>query len=866
MSEQNTPLETLTELYGAELANAQLELEAEAYSIGEKNFREAMEAKAAAGQGADTSVSRPLIADLIPKLVSKYNAFIQEQSEGKPGKKAAAFRLLKGLDPERLAFVATRCVVAALCDVSRGGNILVNVTMDIGREVEDEARFGRIRDLDQKEYQRNIAKQIAKRSSDHFKRSYARAVEASMRDTGDITAWENWSAADRNAVGLKMVEFLIELGIVEITHTNPGNPKLHRQLLTLTTEVAQWMAGRTDFLAGISPVYAPCVVPPKPWTNIDSGGYWGRGRSNPKLIKARNKRTLRRYREVDLGKTMKAVNLIQNTPWTVNRDVLAVVTEIMQWRKNPLGGIESPEVLELPQKLNQEVAEANPEILRSWKREAATVYRKERSRRSRRMSIEHVVQTATKFAQFDRIWFPYNVDFRSRVYAIPSFSPQGTDLTKGLLMLADATTMGEDGEYWLRMHIANTAGLDKEPMDVRQKWTYDNEQLILDTAENPLDNRWWSDEADSPFCFLAACFEFAKWKRSENPKEYCCGIPIAFDGSCSGIQHFSAMLRDSSGGAAVNLIPADRPSDIYRIVSDKVNLMLDADIAGGTETGVVPTPDPDTGEIHERVSYGTKEMARWWKSYGVNRKVTKRSVMTLPYGSKEYGFADQLLEDIIQPAVDRHGPGVFPDTTMASRYMAGLIWEALGTTVVAAVQAMKWLQKAASAVISEGMPVHWVTPVGFPVWQEYRKSTLKRVDTMICGSIRLTMQVSQDENEAALNPLDRHKNVNGISPNFIHSMDASHLMLTVLAANESGVGHFAMIHDSFGTCPGNAGAMFRVVRETMVKTYKENDVILGFYEGFVNSLSDKAKEKIPELPEKGDLKLEDILESQYCFC
>ena len=35
------------------------------------------------------------------------------------------------------------------------------------------------------------------------------------------------------------------------------------------------------------------------------------------------------------------------------------------------------------------------------------------------------------------------------------------------------------------------------------------------------------------------------------------------DGSCNGLQNFSAMLRDEVGGKAVNLIPSDKPQDVY---------------------------------------------------------------------------------------------------------------------------------------------------------------------------------------------------------------------------------------------------------------------------------------------------------------
>lgn len=856
---QKSPLEELTELYGEDLAVAQLALEAESYELGEKRFQEAMAYKAEVGQAGDTKVSRPLIAELLPKLSSKLVDFIASQQTGRPGKKASAFKFLKGLDTDRIAYLAIRTTI----NLSTSDELQpVQLAEAIGRDVEDEARFGRIRERDEAVFKRSVAPAILKRSADHFKRAYARAVEVSMQDAGDLGAWESWGTSNRVAVGLKAIELMIEIGFVVLGDDRPGNPKLHRKTITLSDEVSNWISHRAGFLAGCNPMWSPTVVPPKPWTGIHKGGYWGRGRSNPKFIRGLSKTARRRYYDVDLSNVMDAVNTIQATPWQVNKRVLEVAQEVVQWNHIQIDGIASPQVIPKPDRMDG--MDEDSATLKLWKRKAAKTWRLERGRRSRRLAVEYTLSQAKRFSEHDRIWFPHNLDFRSRVYSISSFSPQGTDLAKGLLLLADPSPMGETGEYWLRMQLANTAGLDKEPMDVRQQWTYDNEALILATAEAPLENLWWATESDSPFCFLAACFEYANWKASHNPELYVCGLPIAFDGSCSGIQHFSAMLRDEVGGAAVNLTPGDRPADIYRSVADKVQLAVDHDLVHGTEDELVTETCDETGEILEKVKHGTKTTAKWWNDFGITRKVTKRSVMTLPYGSTEYGFADQLLEDIIQPAIDGVGEHVFPSAGAASHYMAGLIWDALETTVVAAVGAMSWLQKAAGALAGQNMPAHWVTPVGFPVWQEYKKKDMKRVDTIICGSIRLTMSVALEEK--AEDELNRYKQVSAISPNFVHSMDASHLMLTSLKARDQGVGHFAMIHDSFGTCPGNAGVMFKVVRECMVDTYKHNDVILGFYEGFALSLTEKSAEKIPELPPKGTLDLDGIINSTYCFC
>ena len=315
----------------------------------------------------------------------------------------------------------------------------------------------------------------------------------------------------------------------------------------------------------------------------------------------------------------------------------------------------------------------------------------------------------------------------------------------------------------------------------------------------------------------------------------------------------------------MNLIPSEKPSDIYRIVADKVNLILDEHIKEGTPDYTEEKTDKETGEITTLSKRGTHSLATHWRAYGVDRGVTKRSVMTLPYGSKQFGFAEQLLSDIIIPACLERGEGVFPAAREAATYMAKLIWDSLGTTVVAAVKAMDWLQKVAGVLTKENMPCHWVTPVGFPCWQEYRQSDVHRIDTVINGSVRITMSVARHASQDGPKMLDRHKQQNGISPNFVHSMDASHLMLTVLEAQANGVEHFATIHDSFGTCPGLAGVMFKAVRECMVRTYGERDVIQDFYNTFESMLSEENRGTIPAFPPKGTLDLNLIRSSLYCF-
>lgn len=70
--------------------------------------------------------------------------------------------------------------------------------------------------------------------------------------------------------------------------------------------------------------------------------------------------------------------------------------------------------------------------------------------------------------------------------------------------------------------------------------------------------RWWAG-AEKPWQCLAACIEVRDALASGNPEAFRSRLPVQMDGSCNGLQHYAALGRDSTGGAAVNLRPATRP-------------------------------------------------------------------------------------------------------------------------------------------------------------------------------------------------------------------------------------------------------------------------------------------------------------------
>ncbi|UNA05390.1 DNA-directed RNA polymerase [Pantoea phage vB_PdeP_F5M1C] len=739
------PFNTLADHYGSALAREQLALEHESYELGERRFLKMLERQAKVGEIADNAAAKPLLATLLPKLTTRIIEWLEEYAS-KKGRKPVAYAPLQLLKPEASAFITLKVILASL--TSTNMTTIQAAAGMLGKAIEDEARFGRIRDLEAKHFKKHVEEQLNKRHGQVYKKAFMQVVEADMIGRGLLggEAWSSWDKETTMHVGIRLIEMLIEsTGLVELQRHNAGNAGSDHEALQLAQEYVDVLAKRAGALAGISPMFQPCVVPPKPWVAITGGGYWANGRRPLALVRTHSKKGLMRYEDVYMPEVYKAVNIAQNTAWKINKKVLAVVNEIVNWKNCPVADIPSLERQELPPKPDD--IDTNEAALKEWKKAAAGIYRLDKARVSRRISLEFMLEQANKFANKKAIWFPYNMDWRGRVYAVPMFNPQGNDMTKGLLTLAKGKPIGEEGFYWLKIHGANCAGVDKVPFPERIAFIEKHVDDILACAKDPINNTWWAEQ-DSPFCFLAFCFEYAGV--AHHGLSYNCSLPLAFDGSCSGIQHFSAMLRDEVGGRAVNLLPSETVQDIYGIVAQKVNEILKQDAINGTPNEMITVTDKDTGEISEKLKLGTSTLAQQWLAYGVTRSVTKRSVMTLAYGSKEFGFRQQVLDDTIQPAIDSGKGLMFTQPNQAAGYMAKLIWDAVSVTVVAAVEAMNWLKSAAKLLAAEvkdkktkeilrhRCAVHWTTPDGFPVWQEYRKPLQKRLDMIFLGQFRLT--------------------------------------------------------------------------------------------------------------------------------
>lgn len=826
----------------------QVELEKEMTSEGVTIYKRSMLKAQERGQETRVPAGLRMLKAAIEPTAKAIREFVEEAKSGRAGRRHLAARYLEGIDPETVAYLTARVI---LDRVSAPAQLLQRVGTAVGRAIEDEVRFRTFEEVAADNY-RMTERNLEKTSNTRHRR---RVLVFQMNRSG--LEWEAWPDVDVVHLGVKLVELFIECtGLVEAVKADKS-----RYRVRPTAKTLEWFEQAHARHALLCPVYMPCVIPPKPWTSPLSGGYWTNAVRRQPLVKARSTGFLDELFNTEMPEVYAAINAVQNTPWAINKRILEVADYM--WKEGLGLGSVLPSRLgvDMPPKpawLTPEfdvktMTDEQKDQFKEWKGATTEAHTEKARQVSRRLQTDSILRVAERFAPEKAIYFPHSMDFRGRLYAIPSFlSPQGGDLAKGLLQFAEGKPLGtEVAAGWLAIHGANTYGFDKASLEDRIGWVEQNQDAILRSAQDPLSEPFWQD-ADSPWCFLAFCTEWLGF--CEQGLDFVSQLPIALDGSCNGIQHYSAMLRDPVGGAAVNLVPAEKPSDIYGEVAQVTTAKLRLNLSCNGEDA---------------------ETSRLWLDFGIDRKITKRSVMVLPYGGtymscKEYvgrAVKDAIAAGATNPWAAPAGSGAAQKLAAkkafnkATHHLAKYVWASISDVVVKAKEGMGWLQACTRLAAKTSLPINWRTPDGFRVQQAYKVVTANRIETKLFGErIRLSLATETPT-------IDGARQITAIAPNFVHSMDASALRSCVNIAVANGLTSFAMIHDSYGTLAADTEALGLYLRHAFVDLYSEHDVLSQFRAGIDEMLAsdEKARKKLPAVPEKGSLDLKAVLHSDFFF-
>lgn len=572
------------------------------------------------------------------------------------------------------------------------------------------------------------------------------------------------------------------------------------------------------------------IVPPDDWEGFVGGGFKSNRRKiNHPLVSLRyiSRDVFKLYKNKCTPEKMplvfKQVNYIQSIPFSISRDVVALIQQVYDIGGGIFGIPETndPPAPEFPFAVDWD-KETAPEhelkIFSAWKYQTSLWHEEILIRRSKIREITsffHAIHEG-----IEKVYFPVFLDFRGRLYYNANPNPQGTDIARATLNFYNKKPLGADGLFWLKVHLANSLGYDKTRFKDRVKYVDSILEDLFKALESPLDH-YGMFGTDNPLSAYITTLELKRAIESGDPESYLCGIPVHMDATVSGTQHFSALLRDEVGAEFTNLIDlgGDMKADLYTKVSD---VALE-----------------DAKQWSMLVDY--KDTAEKWINFGIARDLAKKPVMTYTYGVTKF-----TVQEHIHGYLSTNGTGGVEFTRADIAFATDRLFKGIAKTIPATVNGMKFLQDVAREVGHSAM--NWTTPSGFFIHFNALTNERKRIRIKSAGVDLVWIQ----ELGSTTQP---QKMVSGVAPNFVHGNDASHLCLTSSLMKDSGF-DMVCIHDSFGTHPCDVTQMHKHIRESFITMYTED--VLGNFVQEVGATLD--------LPLYGNFDLSNVRDSEFFFC
>ena len=849
----------------AERREIQSRLERDCVDAAVARWRE--ENQALLKMGLNSNLSAPSLSSRLYEWQTALEKRLTKEMEDVDSAEAAAKKNRNDMDrclygpiirqshPSRLAAVTILSTLSSLAvNGADKGVPLTTVVTQLAKVAEEEIRAQR-----QTKARSGAASKAAQVSRRRILRRSTASTPAPQTDFKTATAAEGdsvvptnaeetaWPATIRTKIGAMLLSALIESAKVTVVKEHPDTKALisqiqpafsHANILKRGRKLGILVPNRTlvdlmkreprgDFLAR----HLPMVVEPEPWSKFDKGGFVEYPAS---LVRIKyGEKDQRIYTEAalargDMDQVLKGLDVLGRTAWRINRPVFDVM--LQAWNTGE-------EIANIPP-LNPNIpippepdASEDPMQRRVWIRSVKAAENEKSGLHSVRCFMNFQLEIARAFRD-QTFYFPHNIDFRGRAYPVPTYlNHMGADHVRGLMSFAKGKALGENGLRWLKVHLANVFGYDKASLSDREGFAMDNLENIRDSVDNPLKGKRWWLKAEDPWQCLAACYEIKAAMDLADPTQHVSHLPVHQDGTCNGLQHYAALGGDTWGARQVNLEPGDRPADVYSAVAELVKENITKDIE---------QDNPFAKALQGKIT----------------RKVVKQTVMTNVYGVTFSGAKKQVLKQI-----DALYPDILTDSgiepMVLASYVAVKIFKALSTMFKGAHDIQYWLGEIGGRVCCALTPEQlkviqdepttgkkstkasssgsskkkgtstdellsqfrstlvWTTPLRMPVVQPYRKSGTRTIQTCLQFLVLTTPERSD--------PVHRRKQLQAFPPNFIHSLDASHMILSALQCDELGL-TFAAVHDSFWTHAADVDTMNAVIRDSFIRIHSE-DVI-----------------------------------------
>jgi len=681
--------------------------------------------------------------------------------------------------------------------------------------------------------------------------------------------------------GFSLFEMVVEVLPYINWHRETKNQKTEL-IYTIDPDVTTELADIFSLIVNGSFYPMPMTTPPLDWELYGDKMIGGYVENRSSLIRSQKiNLPSNRIDESALYGTpaLKALNLIQSVPYRINKVNLKRmqenlkepvkpekpegfsewVTDITRYKENNKLYREDKENNEKPEMVDYDQVDVD-----IYKNHIALI-KKYKSDYGKYQTNLMAIQIAEMYKDEEAIYFPHNFDYRGRMYPIPvGLSPQGNDIQKGLLEFSESVELTQAGVTQLIAYLASVYGHDKENWETKY-------ELGVKLLESSNDETYL--EAEEPFIFAQVRDKLLEVKQGNMVSH----IIMAIDGSCNGLQHMSALTLDKKGGKLVNVSDEKNRYDIYQIIADEASKLIEEEYMKAkidiSESDVPFTEEQievaDPKDAKKMVEYNKKlrEFELYPTVIGImkgykSRKIAKRPVMINPYGGSYSGYNHYVRESLEEfyPLVAN---------SVSSNMITRSINNAMKMNLSGGDLYKKWIGKVFGEIAVENNKNHdlyYFTPDGFRVINYLNKTETKEYKFTSLVGMRKRKKIKLQK---IVDELDVRKIQTAIKPNFIHSLDATHLRMTALEMEKNNNTQLSFIHDSFATNPNDISLLGRITREQFIKLYDENnhpaDLLMQSIE---NQCFVSTYENLPNIPQfNGSAKMDikSVINNEFFF-
>jgi len=244
-----------------DLIDHQLELETDMLTGGISRFRKAVDRALEKGRESHTAHGRAIVARVVDDVAQGLREYLDHPTNIS---RDITWKRINHMDVEQVAYLA----VVSLVDSLSRKNTLLFVARTIGANIEMQDRLDKWIHSEGDPARRVIKKAMEKAYG-------ARRYGLTHKMNKDGFANTEWDRSERVHVGFKMVDLIIQYtGIIRLD-TQQTERKRRATYVIPTEGTIDWINAFNNYMEGSRPRYLPCVIPPKPWTDVRGGGYHG---------------------------------------------------------------------------------------------------------------------------------------------------------------------------------------------------------------------------------------------------------------------------------------------------------------------------------------------------------------------------------------------------------------------------------------------------------------------------------------------------------------------------------------------------------------------------------------------------------------